>query len=83
MWLTVCRYNIRVGRSENVRGPFVDKSGRLLTNGGGTTIYGSNHGHVYAPGGIGVLSGDDDRQDVLYYHYSKFKVYYLDLHRHT
>ncbi|EEP78462.1 predicted protein [Uncinocarpus reesii 1704] len=60
-------YSIRVGRSKNVRGPFVDKCSRELTSGGGHVVYGSNHNkQVYAPGGQGVLPGDP--QDILYYH---------------
>lgn len=62
-------YSIRVGRSRNVRGPFVDKHDRLLVESGGTVVYGSNHGLVYAPGGIGVLSGEGSASDILYYHY--------------
>ncbi|KAJ5970770.1 uncharacterized protein N7479_000688 [Penicillium vulpinum] len=63
-------YSIRVGRSRSVRGPFVDKKGRLLLQGGGTVVYGSNHGVVYAPGGLGVLAGNNDSaSDILYYHY--------------
>lgn len=62
-------YSIRVGRSRNVRGPFVDKENELLTKGGGTVIYGSNHGLAYAPGGVGVLPGDETTPDILYYHY--------------
>ncbi|RAL12341.1 endo 1,5-alpha-arabinase [Aspergillus homomorphus CBS 101889] len=62
-------YSIRVGRSKDVRGPFVDEDGRRLTEGGGTVVYASNHGSVYAPGGVGVLSGTDGASDVLYYHY--------------
>ncbi|KAJ5220367.1 hypothetical protein N7468_009571, partial [Penicillium chermesinum] len=62
-------YSIRVGRSKNVRGPFLDKSGQSLLEGGGTTVYESNHGEVYAPGGLGVLAGNDSVPDILYYHY--------------
>ncbi|KAE8153971.1 putative arabinan endo-1,5-alpha-L-arabinosidase D [Aspergillus avenaceus] len=62
-------YSVRVGRSKDVRGPFVDKDGKSLDDGGGTTVYGSNHGLVYAPGGLGVLSGNDTDPDILYYHY--------------
>lgn len=36
---------------------------------GGTTVYASNHGTVYAPGGLGVLPGTKSRSDILYYHY--------------
>ncbi|PYH98265.1 endo-1,5-alpha-L-arabinosidase [Aspergillus ellipticus CBS 707.79] len=62
-------YSIRVGRSKDVTGPFVDKDGKDLLEGGGTVVYGSNHGVVYAPGGIGILTGSDNDADVLYFHY--------------
>ncbi|KAJ5115862.1 hypothetical protein N7456_000210 [Penicillium angulare] len=62
-------YDIRVGRSESVRGPFLDKNGDKLLDGGGTIVYASNHGEVYAPGGLGVLAGNDSVPDILYYHY--------------
>ncbi|KAH8426856.1 endo 1,5-alpha-arabinase [Aspergillus melleus] len=62
-------YSIRVGRSKNVRGPFLDKDERSLTDGGGTVVYGSNHGVVYAPGGIGVMTSNSSDPDVMYYHY--------------
>ncbi|PLB52776.1 endo-1,5-alpha-L-arabinosidase [Aspergillus steynii IBT 23096] len=62
-------YSIRVGRSKNVRGPFVDKDEHRLTDGGGTVVYGSNHGVVYAPGGIGVMTSNSSDPDVMYYHY--------------
>ncbi|RMJ29071.1 hypothetical protein PHISP_00014 [Aspergillus sp. HF37] len=59
-------YSIRVGRSKSPRGPFVDRSGRGLGEGGGGLVYGSNR-DVYAPGGQGVLQDGDT--DILYYHY--------------
>ncbi|KNG86413.1 arabinan endo-1,5-alpha-L-arabinosidase D, partial [Aspergillus nomiae NRRL 13137] len=59
-------YSIRVGRSESPHGPFVDKQGKELVEGGGELIYGSNN-DVYAPGGQGVLTGETG--DILYYHY--------------
>ncbi|PWY92645.1 endo-1,5-alpha-L-arabinosidase [Aspergillus heteromorphus CBS 117.55] len=62
-------YSIRVGRSSDVTGPFVDKDGVDLLDGGGTVVYGSNHGVVYAPGGVGVLTGSGNDADVLYFHY--------------
>lgn len=62
-------YSIRVGRSKNVRGPFEDRKGKSLLDGGGTVVYGSNHGVVYAPGGLGILAGNNDVSDILYYHY--------------
>ena len=63
-------YSIRLGRSRSARGPFVDRNGTDLTQGGGYIVFGS-HGTTYGPGGEGVLH-DDDR-DILYYHYSKSK----------
>lgn len=72
--LTAYRYSIRVGRSKDVTGPFVDKSGKKLSDGGGTTVYGSNHGLVYAPGGIGVLPENKHHQDIMYYHYREYTV---------
>ncbi|KAI9660660.1 MAG: hypothetical protein M1821_010012 [Bathelium mastoideum] len=62
-------YKIIVGRSTSVNGPFVDESGKDMTQGGGTVIMGSN-GNVYAPGGQGVVT-EASGQDVLYYHYCK------------
>ncbi|KAL4897950.1 glycosyl hydrolase [Aspergillus ambiguus] len=64
-------YQIRVGRSTHPQGPFVDRQGVELTEGGGEVIYGSN-GEVYAPGGQGVLT--DEGTDILYYHYLNTSV---------
>ncbi|RAL13846.1 arabinan endo-1,5-alpha-L-arabinosidase [Aspergillus homomorphus CBS 101889] len=73
-------YSIRVGRSLSPRGPFVDRQGRDLVQGGGEIVYRSN-AEVYAPGGQGVLvdlqSGVE--VDVLYYHYLNRSVGY-DFH---
>jgi arabinan endo-1,5-alpha-L-arabinosidase len=66
-------YSVRVGRSESVRGPFVDRKGKSLVEGGGTVVYGSNHGSVYAPGGMGVLDGGEGL-DILYYHFLNTSV---------
>ena len=51
----------------------MDKDGRHLMDGGGTIVYGSNHGVVYAPGGLGILQGDNtSTPDIIYYHYRKW-----------
>ncbi|KAJ5768414.1 hypothetical protein N7533_000997 [Penicillium manginii] len=71
-------YNIRVGRSRDIRGPFVDKDGDSLLKGGGTIVYASNHGVVYAPGGLGVLAGNDSSPDILYYHYLNASIGFKD-----
>lgn len=65
--MTSSRYSIRVGRSRSATGPFVDRNGVDLRNGGGYIIYGS-HDYVYGPGGQAVLTNYHGR-DVLYYHY--------------
>ena len=60
-------YEIRVGRSENVTGPFVDKNGVDLLHGGGT-VFLASHDNVYAPGGPSVLTSPSGT-DIFYYHY--------------
>lgn len=42
-------YNVRVGRSRTLTGPYVDQDGRALTDGGGTKIL-SAYGDVLGPG---------------------------------
>ncbi|KAJ5652082.1 hypothetical protein N7507_009508 [Penicillium longicatenatum] len=71
-------YEIRVGRSTSPRGPFEDKDGMKLLDGGGTVIYASNHGVVYAPGGLGVLAGNGSTPDILYYHYLNTSIGFTD-----
>lgn len=66
-------YSIRVGRSKSPRGPFVDRKGNNLLDGGGEIVYGSNR-DVYAPGGQQVLKDGDT--DVLYYHYLNTTIGY-------
>jgi hypothetical protein len=41
-FLTCNRYSIRVGRSRSATGPFVDRNGVDLKNGGGYIVYGSH-----------------------------------------
>ncbi|RDW86769.1 endo 1,5-alpha-arabinase [Aspergillus mulundensis] len=67
-------YSIRVGRSTSVHGPFVDRDNKTLIDGGGSVVYGSSHGQVYAPGGQGILPGANDEPDVLYYHYHNASI---------
>ncbi|CAE6496794.1 unnamed protein product [Rhizoctonia solani] len=63
---TSSTYNIRVGRSTSITGPYVDKSGVALTSGGGTEILAS-HGSIIGPGGQHVYKDSDAW--VLDYHY--------------
>lgn len=59
-------YRTMVGRSTSVTGPYVDRTGRNMMQGGGTEILAS-HGSIFGPGHPGVLSDND--ADVLFYHY--------------
>ncbi|KAL4248720.1 Arabinan endo-1,5-alpha-L-arabinosidase [Abortiporus biennis] len=61
-------YNIRVGRSSNVTGPYVDQAGKPLLEGGGTQIF-ATHGSVIGPGGEDVLF-DKDGPIIVYHYYT-------------
>ncbi len=55
-------YKIAVGRSTSVKGPYRDKQGRDMVNGGGTVLLQTRGDHV-GPGGQSIS------QNVLAYHY--------------
>jgi arabinan endo-1,5-alpha-L-arabinosidase len=59
-------YRIIVGRSTRPTGPFYDRGGLDLMNGGGTILL-STHGTIYGPGGQSVLLVGS--QPVMVYHY--------------
>ncbi|MGW4637106.1 family 43 glycosylhydrolase [Sphaerisporangium sp. NPDC004334] len=59
-------YRIMVGRSTSVTGPYLDRNGVPMNNGGGTQIL-AGHGGVHGPGHQAVLSDNDG--DVLFYHW--------------
>ncbi|KAK3904945.1 glycosyl hydrolase [Staphylotrichum tortipilum] len=59
-------YRIMVGRSASVTGPYVDKNGRQMMQGGGTQVM-SSHGGIHGPGHNAVFTDSDG--DVLVYHY--------------
>ncbi|KAF8750539.1 Glycosyl hydrolases family 43 [Rhizoctonia solani] len=63
---TSSTYNIRIGRSTSITGPYVDESGVALMSGGGTEILGS-HGSIIGPGGQSVFKDTDGW--VIDYHY--------------
>ncbi|OUJ72943.1 family 43 glycosylhydrolase [Hymenobacter crusticola] len=46
-------YNIQIGRSTSPTGPYVDKNGMNLNNGGGTTLL-ATAGHYIGPGQVGI-----------------------------
>ena len=58
-------YKIAVGRSANVRGPYVDASGTRMLEGGGTILLQSS-GDVHGPGAASVLR--DGETDYLVHH---------------
>lgn len=67
-------YNIRVGRSPRITGPYVDRAGVEMLHGGGTLVLGSTagSGHEGVPEGIGpghagILT--DDGVDRFSFHY--------------
>lgn len=59
-------YRIMVGRSTSVTGPYVDRNGRQMMQGGGTQVLAS-HGSIHGPGHMAVFADVD--ADVLVYHY--------------
>lgn len=58
-------YNVRVGRSENVTGPYVDRDGVDMMNDGGTQIM-SSTGRWRGPGHNAIFN--EDGQDYIVYH---------------
>lgn len=63
---TSSTYRIVVGRSSSVTGPYLDRGGIDMLNGGGTILL-SSHGNIYGPGGQSVYADADG--PVLVYHY--------------
>jgi len=59
-------YHIIVGRSTSVTGPYTDKSGLAMLQGGGSIIL-STHGNVIGPGGESVMHDTDG--DLIDYQY--------------
>ena len=60
-------YNIRVGRSISPTGPYLDKEGVNMMDGGGSLLLGSQ-GNEIGPGHAGIWS-DKNGQDYISYHY--------------
>ncbi len=59
-------YNIRVGRSTSVTGPFLDKSGVNMVNSGGT-LFLADDGKMVGPGHFSIYT--ESGQDYFGYHY--------------
>jgi arabinan endo-1,5-alpha-L-arabinosidase len=58
-------YNIRVGRARRVTGPYVDRSGKPMMEGGGTLVV-AGGGRWAGPGHCSVLQ--DKSGEMLFYH---------------
>lgn len=63
---TTSTYRIVVGRATSPTGPYLDRGGLDLKNGGGTILL-SSHGNIFGPGGQSVLKVGTT--PVLVYHY--------------
>jgi arabinan endo-1,5-alpha-L-arabinosidase len=59
-------YNVRVGRSRSVTGPYVDRDGRPMTQGGGTLVLGATTAEWRGPGHNGFLRANGE--DYLAFH---------------
>ncbi|EEF60159.1 LamG-like jellyroll fold domain-containing protein [Pedosphaera parvula] len=60
-------YNIRVGRSTNITGPYLDRNGVDMVNGGGT-LFMQGNGKYDGPGHVGIIS-DGPNQWFTYHYY--------------
>jgi arabinan endo-1,5-alpha-L-arabinosidase len=59
-------YNVVVGRSHDVTGPYVDKSGTPMTEGGGTLVIEATTAAWRGPGHQAILR--DDGKDYMFFH---------------
>ena len=61
---TSSTYNIRVGRSGEINGPYTDKSGVALSDGGGTQIL-ATHGNVRTVAALACTCTDISRRSMV------------------
>lgn len=59
-------YNVRVGRSRSITGPYLDRDGRPMTEGGGTLVL-AGSGQIAGPGHNSVLH--TDHGDYIVHHF--------------
>ncbi len=62
---TKSTYRTMVGRADKVTGPYLDRAGRLMLEGGGTLLLGAN-GNWLGPGGESVLQQPEG--DIIVFH---------------
>jgi arabinan endo-1,5-alpha-L-arabinosidase len=72
-WGLCCRgtnstYEVRVGRAEKITGPYLDRDGKNLLDGGGTPFLASS-GRFIGPGHIGIVSDGNTNATRFSYHY--------------
>ena len=60
-------YNVKVGRSKQITGPYLDRLGKPMTEGNGTPLI-AGYGDSVGPGHCGVLLGDCPWYDLLVHH---------------
>lgn len=60
-------YNVKVGRSKLITGPYMDRLGKPMTEGNGTPLIAA-YGDVVGPGHCGVLLGECPWYDLLVHH---------------
>ncbi|MEO7577894.1 MAG: family 43 glycosylhydrolase [Massilia sp.] len=59
-------YRVIVGRSTTITGPYLDRGGLNMLNGGGTIVL-SAHGRIQGPGGQSLMTDNDG--PLMIYHY--------------
>lgn len=72
-WGWCCRginstYNVRVGRSDRITGPYLDRDGRDMRHGGGTLVVGTE-GSFIGPGQPSVFTNDAGRDHLVCHFY--------------
>lgn len=60
-------YRILVGRSDHVEGPYVDRDGRALTDGGGTVVLESDGARI-GPGHVAPLADEEPGRFAFHYY---------------
>ena len=73
-WGKCCRgtnstYEVRVGRAGKITGPYLDRDGKNLADGGGSPFL-QSRGRFIGPGHIGIVAGGETNGPTLFsYHY--------------
>ena len=63
-------YEIRVGRSDRITGPYLDRDGKDLRDGGGTLVLGSDRDRGFiGPGHPGIVADADGREWLSFHFY--------------